>query len=252
MSSLRHGMFLSVGDESSTTETDTEMQLDRMRRKSGVVDLAEQLQNVQKARDTKAKIIQRSWRRYKVDKTMKMKDKAARCIQRNYRKHLKRVMALRAKAVDIQRDISTRKKLAAKSLPQDDQQPKEDVEAPSPMPEPEIVEAESTQSVEKLAADSTILDYGGSSSFGASENSESRNLSETVSTAIEEHPSVGNSELMSAEASVSLPRKSLLDIESEVVYEDLLKVSPLPPSPSPPLSLPSSPSLASRSLARAA
>jgi len=101
-------MFLSVGDESSTTEADTEMQLDRMRRKSGVVDLAEQLQNVQKARDTKAKIIQRSWRRYKVDKTMKMKDKAARCIQRNYRRHLKRVMALRAKAVDIQRDISTR------------------------------------------------------------------------------------------------------------------------------------------------
>ena len=43
-------MFLSVGDESSTTEADTEMQLDRMRRKSGVVDLAEQLQSVEKAR----------------------------------------------------------------------------------------------------------------------------------------------------------------------------------------------------------
>ncbi|QDZ18401.1 hypothetical protein HOP50_01g09070 [Chloropicon primus] len=207
--------------EASVSEKDTQEHLDRMRRKSSVVVLHEALESVQRVREGKAAIIQRSWRRHKVEKTLKMKDKAARCIQRNYRRHAKRILQLKAKAETVQRNITLKK--------QEMLERQQESVTPEAQPQPQSPRAggepAQTQDSEKLDAESTMLDYGPSPSFdSAGVPASAPNLGENLVEASSPGEDLdAPAARVSAEASSSIP-KSPLDIESaELVYEDFLK-----------------------------
>ena len=179
----------------------------------------EALESVQKVREGKAKIIQRSWRRYKVEKTLKMKDKAARCIQRNYRRHVKRMQELRRRAKVIERDIQQKREatMATHEEPEREDppplEPSQEEALPAPLPSEEVLEAESTAMVSFSSNDDTSRACSGQTS-----REDSTIISEKSSQPQE--PLEVSTERVASEASTSVPKS---DIEGDMLYEDFLK-----------------------------
>ena len=156
---LRQSLFLSIGG-SDLGQEESDLQLDRMRRQSNVVDMHDALESVQKVREGKALLIQQSWRRHKVEKTLKMQDKAARCIQKNYRRHAKKLRALHVKAISIIQRAWRMYKIRRNSTSEFPGLPLPAEKSEATLEKQKRQEAKSQSQSYELLPEDALLDYG--------------------------------------------------------------------------------------------
>ena len=223
---LRQSLFLSIGG-SDLGQEESDLQLDRMRRQSNVVDMHDALESVQKVREGKALLIQQSWRRHKVEKTLKMQDKAARCIQKNYRRHAKKLRALHVKAISIIQRAWRMYKIRRNSTSEFPGLPLPAEKSEATLEKQKQQEAKSQSQSYELLPEDALLDYGpapaleknssrGESTQSLDADAGSSNSAETLDGG--SVPRVGVGVEVEAEN-----EKSPLDIESEIVYKDVLE-----------------------------